>query len=568
MQVNSAPLSRILLLTLLLTGILAATAGHPPASEAWFLKAIEHKQTDTAIIKESQVQGWPPSHPTYSRSFADVAVSGDGTRIAFWANVYVANAWHVFIANSDGSGLVDVTPYLPANWQMGLLDINENGSKIFGGGGEYNWYCDVSASPPTCARAVFSGIWNGDGNKPFTINEPGASLFFKHAANSSDKGLYTAGLGGTPTKVLDLDHLYCDSLCGNMNVLGFLGAARDSGRMLFVFDRDYFGTVPPSRSTAMYYVDSGGGAVKIAGEEHDYVWATQDINNDLISYDGSRVLYFYEDAGDPNPPPQLHWVDLTTGTKHKIADAEPNSNATISADGKVVLFSGGSGGLQYKATRVTLDTMDERDTGSYFIQDSSNSWYQSGLTDNNRYYYIPAASSAPTTPPYNYLRRVDLNPTSFDPAPDITDIKCSAPALLHVDGAAVTFTARVTDAQGLDNIAWVNLSVLIEGREQPSWPMGRAPLAFPSGDPGSTLMYDDGTHGDAAASDGVFTFNAVATRKGDYAGFNTWYNHFTLPHDVGIRIIAKDKDENYTIADTRLTITDRGAWTPLNLLLE
>ena len=56
------------------------------------------------------------------------------------------------------------------------------------------------------------------------------------------------------------------------------------------------------------------------------------------------------------------------------------------------------------------------------------------------------------------------------------------------------------------------------------------------------------------AGDGIFTFDAVATRKGDYEGFNTWYSHFTLPHDVGIRIIAKDKDYNYTIADTRLTI--------------
>ncbi len=138
MQIHSAPRSRILLLTLLLIGTLTAAAGNPPASEAWYPKAIEHKQTDTAIVKESQVQGWPPSHPTYSRSFADVAVSGNGAKIAFWVNVYVAGAWRLFIANSDGSGLVDVTPYLPANWQIGLLDINENGSKIFGGGGEYN----------------------------------------------------------------------------------------------------------------------------------------------------------------------------------------------------------------------------------------------------------------------------------------------------------------------------------------------------------------------------------------------------------------------------------------------
>ncbi|MHC1725832.1 MAG: choice-of-anchor X domain-containing protein [Syntrophobacteraceae bacterium] len=563
MRTNSVPQRRLLVLTLLLAAVLILTASGPPACEAWYPKVIEHKQTDTAIVKESQVQGWPPGYLTWSRSFADVAVSGDGTRIAFWVNVYVAGANHLFTANSDGTGLHDVTEHLPPNSPIGLLDINDDGSRIFGGGGEQNWYCDVSGPTANCARAVFSGIWSGDGNKPFTINTTGTELFFKHAANSDDKGLYTANLGGNPSKAFDLDTLPCDSECGGskINLLGYLGAARSSGRMLFLFDRDYWG---PTASRAMYYVDSGGSAVKIAGEEHDYVWDIQDINNDLISHDGSRALYSYDDKGDPNPPPEFHWVELPGGTKHKIANAVPDSNTTISADGSVVLFSSGG---EYRATRVTLDTQDERDTGSYFIPNSSGQWYQSGLTNNNRYYYIPAGSSAPSTP-YNYLRRVDLNPTSFNPAPDITDINCSAPALLHVDGATVAFTARVTDAQGLDNIAWVNLSVLVEGREQPSWPMGRVPLAFPSGDPGSTPMYDDGTHGDAVAGDGIFTFDAVATRKGDYEGFNTWYNHFTLPHDVGIRIIAKDKDENYTIADTRLTITDKGAAVPLLLLLE
>jgi len=33
------------------------------------------------------------------------------------------------------------------------------------------------------------------------------------------------------------------------------------------------------------------------------------------------------------------------------------------------------------------------------------------------------------------------------------------------------------------------------------------------------------------------------------------FSNFTLPHDVGIRIVVKDVDGNYTTADTNLWIS-------------
>jgi len=528
-------------LILFLTTFLLAMSAHCLHAARYKLP-IKYKQTDTVVVLESRVQGWPSGHETYQRTFEDVAVSGDGSRIAFWVQVYAVGAWHLYVAKANGGALMDVTPYLPDNWQIGLLDINHDGSKIYGGGGEHNWACDISGPTPVCSRAVFSGSWNGDNRKPFTINRDGSRVFFKHEANGQNKGLYKARLGGVPQKVLDLGALPCDSECGNMNMLAFLGASRNFGRMFLTYDRDYWGTVPPSTSTAMFYV-SGGAPVRIPDEEHDYVWSLQDLHNDIVSADGRRALYYYWDSDWKD---RFHWVDVATGKKTLIAKAKPNFNATISADGKVVLFSSGS---EYRATRVNLANRDERDTGSYFIPNSYDQWFHSGLTVNKRYYYNGAAGAA-----YRYLRKVDMGPKTVGKAPNITAITCTAPALIHADGVTVTVTARVMDAQGLKNIDWVNLSTLVEGREQPSWPMGRAPLAFPSGDPGSTRMYDDGTHGDAVAGDGIFTFDSVATRKGDYDGWNTWYKHFTLPHPVGLRIIAKDKNENYTIADTLLKI--------------
>lgn len=71
-----------------------------------------------------------------------------------------------------------------------------------------------------------------------------------------------------------------------------------------------------------------------------------------------------------------------------------------------------------------------------------------------------------------FVVNVDTPPAGtadFAQAPDITNIKCSAPALIHPDGMTVTFTADVADAKGLSNIDRVNLSLLVEGRKEPRW---------------------------------------------------------------------------------------------------
>ncbi len=95
----------------------------------------------------------------------------------------------------------------------------------------------------------------------------------------------------------------------------------------------------------------------------------------------------------------------------------------------------------------------------------------------------------------------------------------------------------------------------MEDLESPDIYMPRKPLAFPFGDFGWTVLYDDGSHGDVTVGDGVFTHDAIATRKGGYDDWNTWFSNFTLPHEVGIRIVVKDAEGNYTTADTTLWIT-------------
>ena len=39
-------------------------------------------------------------------------------------------------------------------------------------------------------------------------------------------------------------------------------------------------------------------------------------------------------------------------------------------------------------------------------------------------------------------------------------------------------------------------------------------------------------------------------------GWNTWYYHNSLPAPLGIRVVVRDKDYNYAVADTQLLIID------------
>jgi hypothetical protein len=64
-------------------------------------------------------------------------------------------------------------------------------------------------------------------------------------------------------------------------------------------------------------------------------------------------------------------------------------------------------------------------------------------------------------------------------------------------------------------------------------------------------MYDDGTHGDLVAGDGIYTNDTIRTNP-----TCNFYERFTLPKEVGVRIVARDEDHNYVLADTCLTVVN------------
>ena len=546
---------------------------------------IVYKQANTIILDKEDIKGWPAGDPVQDsddRQFTGVTVSADGSKILFSACAYytaIGTDCRPFVVNSDGTGLQDASTIFPSDivsrgWGWGNMRINDTGSRFFIQIHRYEWnvidetqvwYYDIPAG--TVARAEADGFYPGNFDW-FNINTDGSRFYHGKYDNGPAEGLWYTNSGGSKNLIFDVNTLPCDPgtlLCDHLNGLAFLGSSAQGDRNFFSWV-DYFeSNISPNNRVAMWTTDLLGNKQKLTSDDHYAVWVgdwrgTSNAN-------GSTALYGRRHRqGDPY---QLYSVDVATGSEKLITwTSDLNGMETfMTRSGRYVFAKGSSGdfGSHYN-TLFDLVKRKARDSWSYHIPGSGA---VSNITQDDRYYF--ATTPGAGTGYQQRLYRVDTNPGpgNFGQAPDITAINFSSWRVRHdVDPSdMVAVEVAVSDTQGLDNIEWVKLLVLVEGAEAPSWSMPRPPLAFPSGDASSTWLYDDGSHGDEAAGDGIFTFDTIATRKGDYEGFNTWYSHYVLPQDVGIRIIAKDKDDNYTIADSTLTIYATPRHLPFLILL-
>lgn len=536
---------------------------------------IVYEQTNTLILDKEDLNGWPENDSQKDndyRQFTNVLVSSDGTKILYSACAEftdVGTECRPFVANIDGTGLQDASEIFPSDivsrsWGWGNMRINDTGSRFFIKAHRYEfavidetqvWYYDISDE--NVGRAEDDGFWP-PGFDWFNINTSGSRLYHGKYDDGPSEGLWYTDFGDSKNLIFDVNTLPCDSgtnLCDNLNGVAFLGSAALGDRNFFSWMSYYESNNSTNNRSAMWYTDLAGNKQKLTDEDHFAIWSGD--WRGTCNADGTVALYGRTHTyGDPY---RLYTVNVATKAESLITWTSDLNGMSpfITRSGKYVFVKGSSGdyGFHYH-TLFDLQMGTSRDSWSYHLPNSGSI---SNMTENDRYYF--ATTPAPGTHYQQYLYKVDTSPgpNDFGLAPKISSINFSSSTIRHdIDPPdMVAVTASVSDSQGLDNIDWVLLLVLVDGAEEPPWAMAREPLAFPSGDPGSTWLYDDGTHGDETAGDGIFTFDSIATRKGDYDGFNTWYNHYTLPHTVGIRIIAKDKDDNYTIADTTLTITDR-----------
>lgn len=511
---------------------------------------IVYKQTMTKILAENQFQGWPPGYETSDRYFNLLTNSLDGSRIAFRVSATVLGTTHVrtYVANSDGSGIIDLTDHFPPAvppLTAVYYKLDDTGARLFfrapNVGSDVNFYYFDLASR-VCSLAVLPktgetfAIRDFDARKPFSLTTSSGqtTLFFRHlqgwdpGAGRFIQGLYCAPLGGSATQVMDLSQLPGDP---NLNLLGFLGSAANAGRTLFTWNQDF--SNPPAG--AMWQT---AGPARIPDEVHGSVWDNQDLYTSLVSADGSKALYKYLDP--PSSISYLSHVNLNTGVITPIAQTgnlNSYSAPAMAPSGHYAFFTSPFN----QRTRVNLATGEQRDTLSSYFYPCSGPYLISDITADDRCYFIGGKCPADL----GRIHRLDMAPTNFSQAPDITAINFTVNRLRHDGISRTTVTAAVSDAQGLHTITWVRLKSLVDGLELPEWLTGYEPLSY------DWNLYDDGTHGDEKAGDGIYTNDTIRTNPAC-----NFYQRFTLPKEVGVRLIVRDEDQNYVLADTCLTVVN------------
>lgn len=518
--------SRLLALALFLVIL-----GTSPAGAATYPAPIKYKQTMVRILAESQVSGWLAPN---GRHFREMAVSADGTKIGFTVKLDSFIDKHTYLANADGSGdPVDITGTLPGGMNpkdVASLVMNDPGTRLFFRDYPTGNIYYFDTTPPYSSHTALLGAAWVDGRKPYTLDQAGNTLYLKHQVAPEGiwrVGLYSCPVGGAPSIIFNIDEI-THTVDYNLR---YLGSGKFGPPLFFTFDADYWS----GNDFFMYKT----GPVRLPDETHQYIWDEQDLPNTIVSADGGKILYAIKDGSNPK---QLHLVDAATGAKKFIIQTGGGFDwPTLAADASLARISNGS----YKATRIDLNTLAQRDTASYWFGEYGSIGASAGLSDltqDKRYYFLASKTSANNAA----IHRIDMAPTDFSQAPNITNLAFNQPYLPFDDTKFITITAQLSDAKGLANLHWVKMMPLWDGVEAREGEIYQT-LWF-----GAADLYDDGTHGDQVAGDGIYTNNTITVQK-----WCTFYNN--LPKKPGLRLIAKNLDNHYTIADTEILVALPGS---------
>ncbi|TVR58355.1 MAG: DUF4214 domain-containing protein [Candidatus Competibacteraceae bacterium] len=545
--------------------LLACCAAAPLAFAATYPAPIEFRADLVKILEYADVQ-WDP-HNNGWPGFDRVQVSAEGSTVLFnvkceFCDPALGHKNRLFVVDPDGTGLRDISDIYPADivnswWSWGSQRIDDDASTVFlrthraiGYYGQFHWYAyDLASGQRRDA------VQNPFRNVEATIDATGARFYFSPydagwdaALQRARKGLFFADLGGPAQQFLDLRQLPCTitDCAGGFSAINFislLGGSAEGDHVFFAWSDSY----GAANSWEIYRASLDGSFFPLTGASH--YWVQRDLEpRGWCSGDGERVLYKYRHRAED--PLALSVVEVATGAERPLTwTTDLNGFQTfITRSGRYVLVDGHSGSanaLHYR-TLFDLEQGTERDTGSYHLPHGVRA--TSNITADDGSYYLTYADA---------LYRVDLMPQPATAAPRVAHIAFDAPALLDAEDARIGVTVAFARAAGAAEIDWVILLPLVEGRELPEWGMGRAPLAYwPVSDMGWQRLFDDGTHGDAVAGDGVFTFAGIMTRKGGREErWNSWYLHHPLPATVGIRVVARDANGHYSITDSRLLVT-------------
>jgi hypothetical protein len=301
----------------------------------------------------------------------------------------------------------------------------------------------------------------------------------------------------------------------------------------------------------MFKFEAGQSPQKYPDEEHDQIWSSAfSLKNNITDTTGREILYAYKDAGHP-------WVLSSVSASGNTPIAETNDSNGFAF---VSLNRSGTGRVRFYARngfRHTLYRPDGvmRDTWSEHIPggDPFGGGYQATNMSysymENRIAYYAATREDGTDRIYS----VEVSEVSdLDWEFGIVDIYYDRQPLYVDDSTPLSVFAKVLHSGGLSEVYWVKLHALMDGREYKDWKLDHpdwnntAPIYYDAG------LRDDGDFGDEEAGDGVYSNNTIRVRPD--SGF---YSEYGFPCYPGSRVVLRDMESNYFIADTVFKVDER-----------
>lgn len=425
-------------------------------------------------------------------------ISDDGQHVAYGVSAGSGSTApnRIFLMNADGTNQHEVDSYQPACDCGSMIDISADGGKVVSSDSVQLRIADGAGGGGRELIALGSNEINA-----MRISGDGTKVFFRVYRDTStrdanqpiERGLYVVNADGSglrqlvgPKQMEALGLPPTDFFGSNARTID---ASTDGARIVF---GDYNDPKEGGAGQSLFGVNlDGSGLVNYLGRIHFLL-------NGAISGDGSTVAYSFTD----NDVQQVGVVPFAGGSPRKLLDSTANlpvanggvpgggDRLQLSEDGKLALL-GSSGVLADTRTGALLALGVPAPTlANGAVPLVGNGLYQATMDAHaDRFLYLAGDAAG-----IRQLAVLDRDPADAGPSPRLSEASLN-PATIQAEGnSSATVTVRV---KYTGTLVGVGARVLYDGLNDPN--------------AGDYLLWDDGSNGDVAASDGIYTKNGVST---------------------------------------------------------